>query len=369
MKLSPKTSSRDWEIKRRQIFDERLVNHGVKDAVELLRERISSRFIEPIERILASDSMSGEGVAAMTLMCVLLEFVQAMRSGKIYRPPLSEKNMRKRAENLRIHFERYVGHRQPTEYRNSKDLFIQFLRQDPYFAEWFDADLADSFYTGIRCGLIHEAATKEGWLIRKSDPRAPHKVAGSLKDGSRIIYRTPFFESLKRSISSYFEDVLEGRMKSGAILRMCDHLTGVRRVFYFAYGSNMSSLQMRSRGIFFHDAAIGVLEGFTFAYDKISAKGCTRANIIHAGSADCVKGVVYEIDEIGLEQLAQYEVGYQKIPVWISSPHGNVEAFAFISEERGRGTPPVLYVETVVSGARSWGIDEEYIEGELLLPS
>ena len=364
--LAPGVSIKDWKKTRLLFLDETNVTAGLESAVGMMRERIQSRFIGPIEKILSSDAQSGEGFAVMAVMCILVEFLEALRSGKIYRSPLSQNYMEKRAEQLGVSPVVYSQHRQPNEYRNSKDLFVRFLRKDPHFAPWFDRDLADSFYTGIRCGLLHEASTKDGWLIRRADSDNPDTIAGILQDGHNVVYRTPFFKALQKSIKSYFEAVRTGRVESEALLRVCDHLAGIPRTYYFAYGSNMSEDQMRDRTVFFHKAFPANLKGFKFAYDKLSKHGGTRANIARSNATDCVKGVLYEIDEAGLEVLRGYECGYEKISVWLSSGCGNVEAETFISESRGPGIPPEWYVQRILTGARGWGIEEAYIDEHLL---
>ena len=43
-----------------------------------MRGRLQSRFIGPIEKILANDAARGEGFAAMVLIGMLIEFVQSI---------------------------------------------------------------------------------------------------------------------------------------------------------------------------------------------------------------------------------------------------------------------------------------------------
>jgi len=60
----------------------------------------------------------------------------------------------------------------PDEYSNSSDIFVSFLvNRTPFKEDFTTVDYARDFYEGVRCGLLHEARTKNGWTIlgRSSD--------------------------------------------------------------------------------------------------------------------------------------------------------------------------------------------------------
>jgi hypothetical protein len=59
---------------------------------------------------------------------------------------------------------------------------------------------------------------------------------------------------------------------SYGFLLKCDHLAGIKRVFYFAYGSNMPGQQIRERVFSPRKMLESVRHGFRFAYDKRSKK-------------------------------------------------------------------------------------------------
>jgi hypothetical protein len=48
-------------------------------------------------------------------------------------------------------------------------VFQGFLTQREPFRREFTADVAEDFYQGVRCGLLHEARTKNGWKIWAED--------------------------------------------------------------------------------------------------------------------------------------------------------------------------------------------------------
>jgi hypothetical protein len=368
-RIAPGISVRDWKDARARILNGSDVSGGIELAVKIMRDRLQSRFISPIEKILENDSASGEGFAAVALMCMLVEFVQSMRDGKIYRTPLFGNKIRDAAQKLGVSIDEYGSHLQPNEYRNSKDLFVKFLAGNEPFRQWFNGSRAEDFYASVRCGLMHEAATKGNWLIRQKKAGQPSMVFEEQENGSCVLYRTPFFEALKSNIESYLSEV--SAENSYGLLLKCDHLAGIKRVFYYAYGSNMLSRHMRKRRLFHHEKCWkSVLHGSRFTYDKRSMKGGTCANLISAGSDDYVEGVVYEIDESDLNRLHEsYEIGYEKRDVWLtgtgSKKSGKLEAVTFISEDRLADLPRESYVNHVVAGARERGLDEGYIRDKL----
>ena len=369
IKIAPGFSVEDWKVARARILNGSDVSGGIEVAVKIMRGRLQSRFIVPIEKILENDTASGEGFAAVALMCMLIEFVQSMRDGKIYRTPLFGNRIREAAGRLCAPIDEYESHLQPNEYKNSKDLFVKFLAGNEPFRQWFNGTRAEDFYASVRCGLMHEAATKGNWLIHQKKAEQPSMVFEEREDGSCVLYRTPFFEALKSNIESYLSGV--SAENSYGLLLKCDHLAGIKRVFYFAYGSNMLSRQMRKRCLFHHGKCWkSVLHSFRFTYDKRSKIRGSCANLIGAEPGDRVEGVVYEIDEGDLNRLHEsYEVGYDKRDVWLtgtgSKKSGKLEAVTFISEVRVADLPRESYVNDVVAGAKERGLSEGYICAKL----
>ena len=45
-------------------------------------------------------------------------------------------------------------------------MFVNFLSKREPFKQVFNEPLAKEFYKNIRCPLLHEAATRGGWVIR-----------------------------------------------------------------------------------------------------------------------------------------------------------------------------------------------------------
>jgi len=177
---------------------------GWDEAVEgYFKQRISLRYLRPIRTLQTRLRGQGEGFSMVALQCTLIEFLAAVRVGKTYRHVATE--------YLRDH-----------EYNDSQDLFIRFLRAHSPFGDCLKTKReANSFYVSIRCGLLHEASTKNGWLIGLSgvpgiDPKAC------------VVYRNTVQDMLEDYIGDYVRMVLVDKQLQSALKRKFDALSGWR---------------------------------------------------------------------------------------------------------------------------------------------
>ena len=109
-------------------------------AIEIFRDRIESRYLEPIAKLLETkEDIEKNGFAVMALECLLVDtFYQ-------FRDP----------ENI------YEVTRYQERYRRpNRIVYSDFLVK--YFPEDFDRNKAYLFYKDIRCGILHSAQTKHG---------------------------------------------------------------------------------------------------------------------------------------------------------------------------------------------------------------
>jgi len=115
------------------------------------------------------------GFAVMALDCLLIETLQQFREGK--------------AE---------------TSGNKSKDYFVRFLT-DTAFGDFFTKEMAIKFYQQIRCGILHQAETKENsrLLIREHTP-----LVAQTPDGrGLIINRRLFHSQLVRVFDEYISSL------------------------------------------------------------------------------------------------------------------------------------------------------------------
>jgi len=99
-------------------------------------------------------------------------------------------------------------------------MFESFLvNREPFQAE-FDATTAHDFYEGVRCGLLHEARTKNGWVIW-----AEHgsKIIDATGD-PKILYRNDFQRALLDFIAAYKTKLASDLLTQAAFIRKFDSL-------------------------------------------------------------------------------------------------------------------------------------------------
>lgn len=131
---------------------------------------------------------------------------------------------------------------------------------------------------------------------------------------------------------------------------------------YFAYGSNMVAERMRERGAPFLAARPAVLRGHRLVFDKRGFDGSARANVAPAPGAQ-VHGVVYDLEEGGLEALRGFESGYDLVEVQVEllDGGGHLAARMFVARpDRRTNAPPTRsYLNLILQGRSEHGLPEE----------
>jgi hypothetical protein len=175
----------------------------VKAVSDFFRPRLLLRYLEPIQTLQREGTYQGEGFSIVAIQCTLVEFLESTVQGVSYRY---------------VRDPRELG---PYEYNKSGELFIHFLTTRPPFSADFDQPTAEDFYGGVRCGLLHEAQTKNGWRI--------HAVssAGRVVDKSpaRIVFRDNFQTAIQTFVDQYCLELPGKPELQEAFLRKFDKLS------------------------------------------------------------------------------------------------------------------------------------------------
>jgi hypothetical protein len=165
--------------------------------------RLRLRYLDPIKVLQDNGTYLGEGFSIAAIQCSIVEFLESTLQGKSYRyrprgaPP--------------------VG---PHEYSSSSDIFVSFLlNRTPFDNDFKDEQTARDFYEGLKCGLLHEARTKNGWTIWAKDS-APRTIDAS----SKIVYRDNFQHALLAFVDWFKGALLVDRALQDAFLRKFDSL-------------------------------------------------------------------------------------------------------------------------------------------------
>lgn len=135
--------------------------------------------------------------------------------------------------------------------------------------------------------------------------------------------------------------------------------------WYFAYASNMSRAQMRSRAGEILEERSGRLENYELAFNKKVRGGTAGANIRPA-PGKFVEGILYKISESAFRDLDRAEgapVHYRRIEVAVKDREGKmIPAQAFIAAKIEKGLRPAPhYLKTILDGAAEHNLPPEYI--------
>jgi hypothetical protein len=142
---------------------------------ELVRLRLVERYVEPIEA-----STAKHGFASVALGCLLIETLQSFREG------CSDT----RGESSKM-FKNFFGQNH------------QFKRLAPRHSK---------FYHAVRCGLLHQGETRQGWTIVRRGPL--------FDDASRRLNGTQFIRAVRTAVNQY-GDELRNAGWDAAVWRNC----------------------------------------------------------------------------------------------------------------------------------------------------
>lgn len=191
----------DWKATRTILVDSPKTEDWERAFEEFFRTRLKLRYLGPIAVLQDNGTFQGEGFSIAVIQCSLIEFLESTLQGVKYR-------YLKKGERLRQH-----------EYLSSSEIFVSFLTNRQPFEQVFTKAIADDFYIGVRCGLLHEARTKNGWRIRARDS------AGKIIDANnKILFRDHFQNALWQFIEDYKAELLQNHAYQAAFIRKLDDL-------------------------------------------------------------------------------------------------------------------------------------------------
>jgi hypothetical protein len=164
--ISPKYTTADWKLL--EFKEER----DWERAVKMLEDRIEGRFFKVIRLI---QPYGYAGFAILALDCLLIETLEQFYRGTDETPG-----------------------------RESKAYFRNFLMRSS-FKGYFTPDMANDFYTMIRCGILHQAEVKGSSLVLR---RASAPMVANVPDSHGLaINRVKFHKELVKVFQQYTSDL------------------------------------------------------------------------------------------------------------------------------------------------------------------
>lgn len=196
--------------------------------IDLFEQRIKDFYFAPIDDILKTNKQQGEGFSILTLQCALIEMFAAFRVGKIHN--------RNKPKTGGLKY----------EYSSSSSCFVEFLQTEEIFKNHFfvidnngikqpnQPFNANQFYDRVRCGLMHEARTKQDWLITSAikDVSKPNQfITENTAENTKSVNRTLLQKELKNYFKKYLLELkaadVNGNKTRRLLARKLDHLYDV----------------------------------------------------------------------------------------------------------------------------------------------
>lgn len=143
--------------------------NGRTDIANAIHQRFSERYLNPIT---APPPEQKHGFAMMAVACLMIEALQSFRRGWL------DTSKRGRAEQA----------------------FCSFFDEHDAFSAF--RGHARDFYKGVRCGLLHQAETTDGWRIRRDQSQLL-----TVTTSGRIIDAKRFTDALRGALDRYRDDL------------------------------------------------------------------------------------------------------------------------------------------------------------------
>ena len=206
MRIAGRNTAKQWKALRRRLQSKPTYRLWDSAYRRFYRLRIDTRYLQPIQSIRQHDTRLGEGFAIAALLCSLIEFLESCEKGDNF------------------HFIGRTGYTlQPNEYseRQASRYFKDFLKMRKPFDSLVPATLVDSFYQDLRCGLLHEARTRGGWIISTAASRG---ALISRRRGKITLFRNQLVPALETYCGDYRARLMTDPNTQQALIRKFDHL-------------------------------------------------------------------------------------------------------------------------------------------------
>lgn len=195
--------AKDWNSRKIELTASSNETLWARTFDEFLMTRLSLRYLTPIKILQDNGTFRGEGFTIVSVQCALIEFLAALKVGK------SHKFLMK-GEKVGEH-----------DYTSSNAIFCDFLFKEEPFKKCFpDIFAAREFYKNVRCALLHEARTKNGWKIWASG-----SIAVDFKE--KIVRRDALQIAITSYLDSYGLILTKDHNMQAAFIRKFDNLADI----------------------------------------------------------------------------------------------------------------------------------------------
>ena len=148
----------------------RLIEQGEYGRIaDFINERFRERYLDSFE-----NNKSKHGFAMMAIGCLMVESLHSFKKG----------------------WKRTGG--------KGGDAFEEFFRNSQFLTDF--SGIGSDFYSSVRCGILHQAETYNGWKILRKGPL--------VDEGKRTINAIKFLQSLSKELTHYTAVLKDSPAKS-----------------------------------------------------------------------------------------------------------------------------------------------------------
>ena len=178
---------------------------------QFIEERLLERYVRPIE---ATPPDRKNGFLTMASACLLIETLESFYQGW--------EDNHKPVQRSLINSSCRPSDPKKSNVSRSEVAFCYFFSREEAFISF--RPLAEEFYRGVRCGILHQGETTGGWLVKRAGPL--------VVTAARTINATRFLQCVSHAVESYkahlevatWDDTIwvNYRKKMQAILANCE---------------------------------------------------------------------------------------------------------------------------------------------------
>jgi gamma-glutamylcyclotransferase (GGCT)/AIG2-like uncharacterized protein YtfP len=138
----------------------------------------------------------------------------------------------------------------------------------------------------------------------------------------------------------------------------------MKRVLYFAYGSNLDAEQMKDRCPSARMRFTAKLPDHRLGFTYFSRRWRGGAADLLPARGSSIWGVVYELDEAELPLLDGFEAGYHRVGLTVRRGDGQLQQVLSYSVrgEKGSFPPTPAYRDKMLRWGACWEFPEDYLE-------
>lgn len=180
----------DWNLTRAVLKTKNdfVITHEWEATIDAFEKRISKRYFQTIKYLTQRTGKSiGEGFPILTLECSLIEYLATLKDGMIFKYNTEPKQKTYYYSKSVKWYKKFL---------DSADIFEGYFHGEGKFLD------SNDFYLYVRCALIHEAQTRNGWTVNIFNQDKTKDGINQILFENKKIYRT----ALNKALETFFKN-------------------------------------------------------------------------------------------------------------------------------------------------------------------